>query len=40
VDEVTENREGAGVSVLERERDSIANAETHAELGRSENTHT
>ena len=40
VDEVTEDREGAGVSVLERERDGIANAETHAEVGRSEDAHT
>src|SRR5205814_8157952 len=40
VDEVPEDREGAGVSVLERERDGIANAETHAEVGRSEKTHT
>jgi len=40
VDEVTEDREGAGVSVLERERDGIANAETHAEAGRPEDAHT
>jgi hypothetical protein len=26
--------------VLERERDGIANAEAHAEVGRSEHTHT
>ena len=39
VDEVPEDREGAGVSVLERERDGIANAETHAEVGRSKDTH-
>jgi hypothetical protein len=40
VDEVTEDREGAGIGVLERERDGIANAETHAEVGRSEDTHS
>ena len=40
VDEVTEDGEGAGVSVLERERDGIANAETHAEVGGSEDAHT
>jgi hypothetical protein len=40
MDEVTEDREGTGVSVLERERHGIANAETHAEAGRSENAHT
>src|SRR5688572_2766477 len=40
VDEVTEDRERAGVRVLERERDRIANAETHAEVGRSQDTHT
>jgi hypothetical protein len=40
VDEVTEDREGAGVSVLERERDGIAHAEAHTEVGRSEDTHT
>ena len=39
VDEVAEDREGAGVGVLERERDGIANAEAHAEVGRSEDTH-
>ena len=40
VDEVAEDREGAGGSVLERERDGIANAETHAEVGRTEDAHT
>jgi hypothetical protein len=40
VDEVTEDREGAGVSVLERERDGIANTETHAEMGRSKDMHS
>jgi hypothetical protein len=40
VDEVTEDREGAGVSVLERERDGVANAETHAEVSGSEDAHT
>jgi hypothetical protein len=39
VDEVTQDREGAGVSVLVRERDRIANAEAHAEVGRSKDTH-
>ena len=39
VDEVAEDREGAGVRVLERERDGIANAETHAEVGRPEDAH-
>ena len=39
VDEVAEDREGAGVSVLERERDGIANAETHAEVGRPKDSH-
>ena len=40
VDEVAEDREGAGISVLERERDGIANAEAHAEVGGSKDTHT
>lgn len=40
VDEVAEDGEGAGVSVLKRERDGIANAETHAEMRRSQDTHT
>ena len=40
VDEVTEDRQGAGVSVVERERDGIANAETHAEVGGSQDTQT
>ena len=40
VDEVAEDREGAGVRVLERERDGIANAEAHAEVGGSEDPHT
>jgi len=39
VDEVTEDREGAGVGVLEREPDGIANAETHAEVGGSDDAH-
>ena len=39
VDEVTEDREGAGVSVLEREPNGIANAETHAEVGGSKDPH-
>ena len=37
MDEVAEDGEGAGVRVLECERDGIAHAETHAEVGRSEN---
>ena len=40
VDEVAEDGEGAGVGVLERERDGIADAETHAEVGRPEDPHT
>ena len=40
MDQVTEDRQWAGVSVLERERDGVANAEAHAEVGRSKNTHT
>src|SRR5688572_18387340 len=39
MDEVSENRQGTGVRVFERERDGIANAEAHAEVGRAENTH-
>ena len=39
VDQVTEDRQWAGVGVLERERDGIANAEAHAEVGRSKDTH-
>src|SRR5439155_14306703 len=39
VDEVTEDREGTGVRVLERELDGIANAEAHAEVGGSDDTH-
>ena len=40
VHEVAEDREGAGVSVLERERDGVADAETHAEVGGTEDLHT
>ena len=40
MDEVAEDREGAGVGVLDGECDGIANAETHAEVGGSENPHT
>jgi hypothetical protein len=40
VDEVAENRQRAGVRVLERERDGVANAETHAQVGRSKDPHT
>ena len=39
VNEVTEDRQRAGVSVLERERDGIANTEAHTEVGGSEDTH-
>ena len=39
MDEVPEDREGAGGRVLERERDGIANTETHAEIGRSQDEH-
>jgi hypothetical protein len=39
MDQVAEDRQGAGVRVLERERDGIANAETHAEVGGSNDTH-
>ena len=39
VDEIAEDREGAGVGVLERERDGVAHAETHAEVGGPEDTH-
>ena len=40
VDEVTEDRERAGFCVSERERNRIANAETHAEVSRPEEPHT
>ena len=40
VNEVAQDGQGAGVGMLERERDGIANAEAHAEVGRSEDTHT
>jgi hypothetical protein len=40
VDQVTKDRQWAGVGVLERERDGIANAEAHAEVGRSKDMHT
>jgi hypothetical protein len=39
VDEIAKDREGAGVSVIERKRDGIANAEAHAEVRRSNDTH-
>jgi hypothetical protein len=32
-------REGAGVGAVERERDGIANAEAHAEVGGPEDAH-
>jgi hypothetical protein len=40
VDEVTEDREGAGVGMLDRKRDGVAHAEAHAEVGGSDDTHT
>jgi hypothetical protein len=40
VHEVAEDGERAGVSALERERDGIANAETHAEMSRPNDPHT
>jgi hypothetical protein len=40
VDEVAEDGEGAGVGMLERQRDGIANAEAHAEVGCPDDTHT
>jgi hypothetical protein len=40
VNEVAEDRERAGVGVLERQRDGVANAETHAEMGGSEDPHS
>ena len=40
MDKVAEDGEGTGVGVLERERDGIANAETHAEVVRSKEAHT
>ena len=39
VDEVAEDREGTGVGVLERQRDGIADAEAHAEVGGAEDPH-
>ena len=39
VDEVAEDRERAGVGVVEGEGDGVADAEAHAEVGRSEDTH-
>ena len=39
VDEVPKDREGAGVGVLMGQRDGISNAEAHAEVGRSKDTH-
>jgi len=40
VDEVSENREWTGVGALERERDGVADAEAHAEMDRSQDTHS
>src|ERR671913_2516324 len=40
VDEVAENRQWAGVGLLQRERDGVAHAEAHAEVGRSHDAHT
>ena len=39
MDQVAENRERSGVGVFERERDGIANAETHTEVSRPDDTH-
>jgi len=39
MDEVAEDREGAGIGVLDGQCDGIPNAETHAEVGGSENPH-
>jgi hypothetical protein len=39
VDEVAENRERPGAGVLEGEGDGIPDAEAHAEVGRSDDTH-
>jgi hypothetical protein len=39
MNEVAKDREGAGIGVLDGERDGIPNAETHAEVGGSENPH-
>jgi hypothetical protein len=39
VNQVTEDRQGSGVGVLERQRDRIANAEAHAEVCRAKDTH-
>ena len=39
VDQVAEDGQRAGVGVFERERDGVANAETHAEMGGAEDTH-
>ena len=38
--EVAEDGEGAGIGVLERERDGVAHPEAHAEVGRSKDPHT
>ena len=40
VDEVAENRQRAGVRVLERELDGVANTEAHTEAGGPEDAHT
>ena len=40
MDEIAEDREGPGVRVLERERDRIANAEAHTEVGSPQEAHT
>jgi hypothetical protein len=39
VNQVTKNRERSGVSVLERERDGVADAEAHAEVAGPQDTH-
>ena len=40
MDEVAEDRQRAGVRVLERELDRVANTETHAEAGGPKDAHT
>jgi hypothetical protein len=39
VDEITEDRERAGVRMLEGKRDGVANTETHAQAGRPQDSH-
>jgi hypothetical protein len=40
VNEVTEDGQGTGVCLLERERHGIAHAETHAEVSGPDDSHT